>query len=105
MGWWLLVVYVLDDHTFRIGDFARTIDGISRRTLTVVLKGLQRDGIVERIVVPTSPPQVQYRLTERGRSLRTRVAALGEWANENLPGWTRPGDSRSTKPAADPLGE
>jgi DNA-binding HxlR family transcriptional regulator len=66
MGWWLLVVYVLHDHTLRSNELSQAIDGVSRRTLTAVLRRLQRDGIVKRIVVPTIPHSSQYRSTRRG---------------------------------------
>ena len=47
---------------------------ISQRVLTSTLRGLERDGIVERTVRPTNPPQVEYALTKLGESL------LASWA-------------------------
>ena len=43
------------------------------------LRGLERDGMVTRTIFPTSPPQVEYRLTELGRSMSEPVLAFGRW--------------------------
>ena len=45
------------------------IEGISQRMLTVTLRSLERDGLVSRAVRPTTPPEVEYSLTELGHSL------------------------------------
>ncbi len=51
--------------------------------LTLTLRGLERDGMVTRIVTPTIPPRVDYELTDLGHSLLVPVGALGEWALAN----------------------
>ena len=53
---------------------------ISQRVLTSTLRGLERDGIVERTVRPTNPPQVEYALTKLGESLLAPVTGLASWA-------------------------
>ena len=81
--WSVLVVMSLGDGTFRFNELKRHIAGISQRMLTLTLRGLERDGLVERTVFPTIPPKVNYALTELGRSLREPVHALGQWAVEH----------------------
>ena len=81
--WSVLVVMSLGDETFRFNELKRHIDGISQRMLTLTLRGLERDGLVERTFFPTIPPKVNYALTELGRSLREPVGALGQWAIEH----------------------
>ncbi|HEY0203585.1 MAG TPA: helix-turn-helix domain-containing protein, partial [Acetobacteraceae bacterium] len=71
------------DGTYRFNELKRRIDGISQRMLTLTLRGLERDGLVERTFFPTIPPKVNYTLTELGRSLREPVGALGQWAIEH----------------------
>ena len=78
--WSVLVVMSLADDTFRFNELKRLVDGISQRMLTLTLRGLERDGLVERTFYPTIPPKVSYALTELGRSLREPVGALGQWA-------------------------
>ena len=81
--WSVLVVMSLGDGTFRFNELKRRIDGISQRMLTLTLRGLERDGLVERTFFPTIPPKVNYALTDLGRSLRAPVGALGQWAVEH----------------------
>jgi DNA-binding HxlR family transcriptional regulator len=78
--WSMLIVMILADGPKRFSELKRAIDGISQRMLTLSLRGLERDGLVNRTVTPTIPPRVDYELTELGRSLREPVKALGDWA-------------------------
>jgi DNA-binding HxlR family transcriptional regulator len=56
---------------------------ISQQMLTRTLRGLERDRMVTRMIFPTSPPQVEYRLTELGRSMSEPVLAFGKWVQEH----------------------
>jgi len=51
--------------------------------LAVTLRHLERDGLISRRVFPTNPPQVEYAVTDLGRSLLGKIEALTEWASEN----------------------
>jgi len=81
--WSVLVVMNLSEESRRFNELKRMIDGISQRMLTLTLRGLERDGLVSRMVNPTIPPRVDYALTDLGRSLRQPVQALGLWALDN----------------------
>ena len=48
--------------------------------LSLTLKELERDGLVNRTQYPTIPPKVEYELTTMGQSFREPVTALGDWA-------------------------
>lgn len=78
--WSVLIVMLLADGPKRFSDLRRAVDGISQRMLTLTLRGLERDGLVSRTVLPTNPPRVDYELTPLGHSLREPVSALGQWA-------------------------
>ena len=82
--WSMMIVMMLADGSMRFSELKRAIDGISQRMLTLSLRGLERDGLVERTVTPSIPPRVDYELTELGHSLREPVRALGEWAIEHI---------------------
>lgn len=82
--WSMQVVVVLREQPRRFNDLRRQVNGISQQMLTRTLKVLERDGLVERTVRGTSPPQVDYALTEFGRSLAEPVRALAKWALANL---------------------
>ncbi|MGW0664671.1 winged helix-turn-helix transcriptional regulator [Streptodolium elevatio] len=77
--WSLLVIALLDRHTLRFTELRRKIDGISQRMLTVTLRQLERDGLVERTVYPVVPPRVEYALTPLGATLHDTIQALVTW--------------------------
>jgi DNA-binding HxlR family transcriptional regulator len=81
--WSVLVVTRLGAGPVRFNELRRSIAGISQRMLTLTLRGLERDGLVTRSVLPTVPPRVDYALTPLGRDLLQPVSALGEWATRN----------------------
>lgn len=81
--WSILVILNLQPASMRFNALKRTIEGISQRMLTVTLRSLERDGLVSRTVRPTTPPEVEYALTELGQSLAVPIAALGAWAAGN----------------------
>jgi DNA-binding HxlR family transcriptional regulator len=81
--WSLLVVINLQERPVRFNALRRAIEGISQRMLTVTLRSLERDGLVARTVRPTTPPEVEYALTELGHSIAGPIGALGAWAAEN----------------------
>jgi DNA-binding HxlR family transcriptional regulator len=82
-AWSYLVVLRLTSGPQRFNALRRAVDGISQRMLTVTLRSLERDGLVKRTVFPTTPPQVEYALTELGHSLAEPMAALTRWASSH----------------------
>lgn len=82
--WTVLVVVALHDRPHRFSELKRRVGGISQQMLTSTLKTLERDGMVERTVRATTPPQVSYALTDLGHSLANTVGQLAEWVIANL---------------------
>lgn len=80
--WTVLAVGALSSapEPLRFKDLEERIDGVSAKMLTQTLRGLERDGLVEREQFPEIPPRVTYRLTEAGRSLASALGAVEEWA-------------------------
>jgi len=83
--WSALIIMELYDEPRRFNAIKRALDGISQQMLTRALKNLERDGMITRTVYATVPPQVEYALTDLGRSFSQPVRALGQWARSNLP--------------------
>ena len=79
-AWTLLVLLQLQHGPCRFNALRRSIEGISQRMLTVTLRNLERDGMVARRVTPSAPPQVEYSLTEIGRSITSPIGVLTDWA-------------------------
>lgn len=82
--WSILIVVLLRQRAFRFNEIKRTVNGISQQMLTRTLRHLERDGLVSRKIYPTSPPQVEYALTDLGLSLSAPLLALGDWAKAHL---------------------
>ncbi|MGN1022464.1 MAG: winged helix-turn-helix transcriptional regulator [Lachnospiraceae bacterium] len=63
----------------RTNDMQRYISGISFKTLSLNLKELERDGLINRKEYPQVPPKVEYSLTKRGRTLIPILNAMCAW--------------------------
>ena len=82
--WTVLIVVLLGDGPKRFNEIKRMVGGISQRMLTFTLRGLERDGLVKRTVLPTKPPRVDYELTKLGSTLWDAVEPLSSWARDHL---------------------
>lgn len=67
--WTLLVIRDLAAGCSRFCELERSLEGISPRTLSLRLRALEEEGIVERNTFPEVPPRVEYALTEKGEAL------------------------------------
>src|SRR6266849_4228041 len=67
--WSVFVITLLGERTMRFTELQRSIEAISQRMLTLTLRQLERDGLVDREVFPVVPPRVEYSLTVLGRTL------------------------------------
>lgn len=82
--WTVLVVQTLAEGSKRFNELRREIPSVSQRMLTLTLRNLERDGLVNRSVTPSIPPRVDYELTELGKSLQKPICDLAAWAMENV---------------------
>ena len=78
--WQLSILYAALSGALRFNEFADAVAGISPRMLSERLRDLEAAGLVQRKVLPTSPPTVEYRLTERGRRLGPLIEAMRDYA-------------------------
>jgi DNA-binding HxlR family transcriptional regulator len=74
--WQLSIIYAALSGALRFNEFVEAVDGISPRMLSERLRDLEAAGLIERIVLPTSPPSVEYRLTDHGRRLGPLIEAM-----------------------------
>lgn len=85
--WSILVMVVLNTNSvMRFSDLHKNIEDISQRMLTVTLRTLEADGLINRKVYPEVPPRVEYRLTDMGKGLMPHINGLVEWAANNMAG-------------------
>lgn len=82
--WTSLIVRELLMGTKRFNELRKNLQGISPKTLSERLTALEEEGILTRTLYPEVPPRVEYRLTEKGRSLAPIFEAMREWGSQ----WT-----------------
>lgn len=82
--WTLLVIRDLAEGRSRFCELERSLQGISPRTLSLRLRGLEEEGIVERQTFPEVPPRVEYALTEKGRALVPLIENMRAYGREWL---------------------
>jgi DNA-binding HxlR family transcriptional regulator len=82
--WTLLLVRDLADGCSRFCELERSLQGISPRTLSLRLRALEEEGIVERHTFSEVPPRVEYALTEKGRALLPIVEGMRAYGEEWL---------------------
>lgn len=88
--WSPLLLLVLRHGMLRFTELQREVnamaDGeLSQRILTLKLRAFERDGMVQRTVIPTIPAQVEYRLTPLGSALVERLETLLGWLEQQAP--------------------
>lgn len=81
--WTVIIVGLLQQRPHRFTELLNAVPGISRRMLTISLRSLERDGLIEREVFAEVPPHVEYRATALGISLSEPVIALATWVAEH----------------------
>ena len=82
--WTLLVIRDLADGRSRFCELERSLAGISPRTLSLRLRALEEEGIVERQTFPEVPPRVEYILTDKGRALVPLIESMRTYGREWL---------------------
>src|ERR1700735_2761399 len=84
--WTLLVIRDLAGGRSRFCELERSLQGISPRTLSLRLRALEEEGVVERQTFPEVPPRVEYVLTAKGQALRPLIEDMRTYGTEWLGG-------------------
>jgi DNA-binding HxlR family transcriptional regulator len=82
--WTLLLVRDLASGRSRFCELERSLAGISPRTLSLRLRALEEDGIVERHTYPEVPPRVEYSLTQKGIDLMPIIDCMRQYGRRWL---------------------
>ena len=86
--WTILVMShlaVASGHRLRFSELKAGIEGITQRMLTLTVRNLERDGLLERHYFPEVPPRVEYELTEMGASMLPALEGFTSWIRDNWP--------------------
>src|SRR3712207_1815702 len=82
--WTILIVRDLAEGRSRFSEMERSLAGISPRTLSLRLRALEEQGILERRTFSEVPPRVEYALTEKGRALIPIIESMRSYGREWL---------------------
>jgi len=83
--WSIMILGALCERPLRFNELKRALEGVTQKALTEALRRLERNGIVERRVLPVSPVAVEYRITPLGCTLKDVFRALHAWSVDHLP--------------------
>ena len=79
--WKFLIIRDLLEGKKRFGQL-KTETGASQKSLTIHLRELEDEGILERKSYPTVPPKVEYTLTDIGYSLAPVLEVMAQWGTD-----------------------
>lgn len=82
--WSMMVLTILDSGPLRFNEIKRRLEGVTQKALTECLRRLERNGLLARHVLATSPVAVEYEITALGRSLQKPFKALYAWTLANI---------------------
>lgn len=81
--WSVLILAVLCEQPSRFNAIKRRLDPITHKALTEALRRLEKNGLVNRKVIATSPVAVEYSITPLGLTLQQPFEALIAWAQQH----------------------
>ncbi len=80
----MVVLYCLMEYqVVRFNELQRYLKKISDKTLSLNLKELEKDGLINKVIYPQIPPKVEYSLSKRGQSLMKVLDKLCIWGEKN----------------------
>ena len=84
--WSLWTMSVISEHgrPMRFSRIMDQVEGISQKSLTKTLRGLERDGLITREVFAEVPPRVEYTITAFGSEMLDNVAPLWLWVSTSV---------------------
>lgn len=82
--WSMMILTVLDEAPTRFNELKRRLEGVSQKSLSLTLRRLERNGLIERRVLHTSPVAVEYALSPLGVTVLVPFRALYRWTCENM---------------------
>ncbi|WP_369412143.1 winged helix-turn-helix transcriptional regulator [Hephaestia mangrovi] len=82
--WSAMILILLDMQPMRFNELQRRLEGVTHKALTQALRRLERNGLIGREVLATSPVSVQYSITQLGSSLQAPLGAVFDWSIAHL---------------------
>ncbi|WP_211270652.1 winged helix-turn-helix transcriptional regulator [Paenisporosarcina indica] len=86
LGKWkpIILQHLLAEGTLRFNELRKRMPHITQRMLTLHLRELEEQDLINRVVYPQVPPKVEYSLTEYGQTIEPLMEALHQWGKSHL---------------------
>jgi DNA-binding HxlR family transcriptional regulator len=82
--WRIAILHVLENGSLRTHQLQSALKEVSPKMLTQTLRGMERDGLVQRTIHPVAPPHVEYKLTKMGKSVIKPLRTVCLWAEAHV---------------------
>jgi DNA-binding HxlR family transcriptional regulator len=82
--WRIVILHLLTPGPLRASELQRAIHLVSPKMLTPTLRGLERDGLIERRICSVVPARVEYKLSTMGESVIPLLRELCHWAKAHV---------------------
>ncbi|SJZ79729.1 winged helix-turn-helix transcriptional regulator [Consotaella salsifontis] len=82
--WAVMILTILSERPSRFNEMKRRLEGVTHKALTQALRRLERNGLISRCVLATSPVAVEYSITSLGRTLQVPFGAVYDWSIAHL---------------------
>ncbi|WBX76247.1 helix-turn-helix domain-containing protein [Tenacibaculum ovolyticum] len=80
--WKTVILFHLLKGKLRYNELRKEMPTVTERTLSLQLKTLEEDGIINRKVYTSKPPlKVEYSLTDFGKTLIPLIKSIAAWGN------------------------
>ena len=80
--WKSVILYYLIDGAMRYNELQKRMNSVTERTLSLLLKNLEEDGVIQKQVFNSKPPlRVEYTLTDFGKTLIPLLQSISDWGS------------------------
>lgn len=83
--WTGAILRVVFTGSHRYAQIKAAVPGLSDTMLAARLRTMEAEGLLRREVIPSTPVQVEYHLTEMGRDLEPVIGELITWSHKWIP--------------------
>ena len=81
---WAMAVLAEEEGPLRFTRLMERVEGVSQKSLTKTLRGLERDGLITRQIFAEVPPRVEYTISALGLELLAHVEPLWNWVAKSV---------------------
>lgn len=76
-----ILFWLWKSEIMRYSELKRSLEGITHKMLSNQLKELENDRLIIRTEYPQVPPKVEYKLSERGKTLMPVLHSVCHWGD------------------------